>query len=283
MLDLNNAVLIADVSGWQQADVSCLKGQGFAGIIIKVSERLYASNNLQRQQAESAVSAGLALIGKYAFSVGGTDGAAECDTCVGQLSDLPFNHVIMDAEASTMGPIPSADEVLAFGNRALQWGGLPILYASESPFMTIYNRADIAAIFLAWYAQYDSYAPKTWPSHAPHQPLGAWQEVTGWQFTSVYPSCIGNIDASVFDPAILEGSDDMAQVPQNEWNEVRDYVFSLRDGAPQYGLPQPLLPAVNHTDQTVGNTAPNIGVDPIAQAVALLRVDINAIKKKLGI
>jgi hypothetical protein len=103
------------------------------------------------------------------------------------------------------------------------------------------------------------------------------------------PPPIGGTDTNwIKDPGAMAswggaGGDDLAQVPQEQWQELFDYVMSQRDGAPMYGV-EALLPATTATHRATGDApVPEYGVEPIAPVVATLRHDMDKILDHLGL
>lgn len=224
----NLTVKVGDVSGYQDANVHGLAGEGFAGIVVKVTEDMSGAGGQNAQaQAASARAVGMAVIGGYDFA-GGSDGTAQCDNLIDSLGTINPARLVCDAEQ----PDVSITIVRQFGVRAHEWNPniKPLLYASVSFVEEFYSGADdLPALYDLWEAAYTAgdqviTEPQTPPPATPEP----FTTAIGWQFTSHYPSSLGLIDASMFDPAILTGGD-TPPVPPHTGDDNEMVIFKLTD------------------------------------------------------
>lgn len=197
-------VLIADVSGWQSEDVSPLAQYGFKAVIPKYTEDVFSASGFKaHQQCASARAAGMSVFAGYDFGLG-SNGRDQCDALLAAFAGDNIQRAVLDAEVNSVTP----EIVIDFGRRAREWNASvkPLLYASTSFMQENYAGYDeIPKLFDGWIAAYTAgYDPITAPATRPPSSPPPFESYLGWQFTSVFPTSLGGIDASVFDSAVFQ-------------------------------------------------------------------------------
>jgi GH25 family lysozyme M1 (1,4-beta-N-acetylmuramidase) len=199
-------VLVADVSGYQDEDVSALAGLGFKAVIPKYTEDMSSASGWKaHEQTRSARAAGMSVFAGYDFGLG-SNGRDQCDALLQAFGGDNITRAVLDAEVASVTP----EIVIDFGRRAREWnpGVKPLLYASTSFMQGFYgDYPEIPQLYDAWIAAYTAgYASITWPASPVPAAPAPFSEVIGWQFTSVFPTPLGNIDASVFNSTVFNGN-----------------------------------------------------------------------------
>ena len=149
-----------DVSGWQDANVTCTASYDFA--VVKVSQGVGFENSSWRTQAKCVTDRGKSL-GLYHYA-GGNNAASEADYFVGRARDYIGRAVlVLDWESYQNAQWGNGDWVRRFAQRVHTLTGIwPIVYVQASALNQI--PSDVRANCGLWVAQYASNAPTGYQS-----------------------------------------------------------------------------------------------------------------------
>ena len=149
-----------DVSGWQDANVTCTASYDFA--VVKVSQGVGFENSSWRTQAKCVTDRGKSL-GLYHYA-GGNNAEAEADYFVGRARDYIGRAVlVLDWESYQNAQWGNSDWVRRFVQRVHTLTGVwPMVYVQASALGQI--PGDVRANCGLWVAQYASNAPTGYQS-----------------------------------------------------------------------------------------------------------------------
>lgn len=149
-----------DVSGWQDANVTCTASYDFA--VVKVSQGVGFENSSWRTQAKCVTDRGKSL-GLYHYA-GGNNAEAEADYFVGRARDYIGRAVlVLDWESYQNAQWGNSDWVRRFVQRVHTLTGVwPMVYTSAGYLNQL--PSDVRANCGLWVAQYASNAPTGYQS-----------------------------------------------------------------------------------------------------------------------
>jgi GH25 family lysozyme M1 (1,4-beta-N-acetylmuramidase) len=230
-------ILGIDVSHWQGAiNFKAVKAAGFTFVVLKATEgTAYVDVNFKTYRAQAHAAGLIVLFYHYAGSSSAKvvyDATAEANWFIKTVGPLAVGEgVALDWEP--INP-PANPPVWAktWLDKVKTLGASPWIYMNSST-EARYNWSNISGDYGLWFAKYDN--------DTDMDPAVHWPNLTAEQYwdKAIVPGISGGVDVDVFyssaanllkfckggAPTPIQ-EDDMAAVPQDEWNKVRDVVLS---------------------------------------------------------
>lgn len=236
-----------DISHWQgSVDFTQIKAAGHTFVVLKATDGTGGVDPMFVKNRSAAHAAGL-IVGIYHFVEGGST-SAETAWYLSHIAPLQAREFMaLDFEIAYPGDHVSwcrgwLDAVAA------QTGVNPLIYMNKSEMNGHDWTAGVSRSYGLWLAVYDG--TQTPPA------VTSWSAASMKQLTdrAPIPGIAGPCDLNVFfgsaDQLIAlgnKGDDDMASVPQAEWNAVRDAVAQLTNAVFSGG---PSMAPPNHLSLT---------------------------------